>query len=151
MLGVIAAIIASAKKRTGWAVIMWISAIFWIIAAIGGAEAAFASGWLWLIIALCLKKRQPEQQTIVVNNYVTQNGAGNYDEPIESVSYQVLDGEAVRVDEPQALPAQQEIYLPQPAAEEPSPVSRPKFCTNCGTPLKEGQKFCPECGSKVQG
>ncbi len=23
------------------------------------------------------------------------------------------------------------------------------FCTNCGAPLKEGDKFCPICGSSV--
>ena len=26
-----------------------------------------------------------------------------------------------------------------------------KFCTNCGTKLKEGTKFCSECGKKVGG
>lgn len=26
-----------------------------------------------------------------------------------------------------------------------------KFCTNCGTKLEEGAKFCPECGAAVEG
>lgn len=26
----------------------------------------------------------------------------------------------------------------------------PKFCSNCGFRLKEGAKFCPECGTKVE-
>lgn len=43
---------------------------------------------------------------------------------------------------------------------EPSPVSRPspgpepaggpKFCSNCGKPLKPGMKFCPDCGQPLQ-
>lgn len=24
------------------------------------------------------------------------------------------------------------------------------FCSNCGTPLKEGSNFCPNCGNKIE-
>ena len=33
-----------------------------------------------------------------------------------------------------------------PAADPAAPA--PSFCTACGAPLNEGQKFCTECGQK---
>ncbi|GAB4144151.1 MAG: hypothetical protein Fur0037_11910 [Planctomycetota bacterium] len=43
----------------------------------------------------------------------------------------------------------------QPAAAQAAPESggaaTPKFCSSCGKPLKEGAKFCAECGARVGG
>ncbi len=36
--------------------------------------------------------------------------------------------------------------IPQPQA----PVSAPKFCRHCGTPLVPEAKFCPKCGHPVE-
>lgn len=36
--------------------------------------------------------------------------------------------------------------IPQPQA----PVSAPKFCHHCGSPLVPGSKFCPKCGHPVE-
>ncbi|MFQ5910299.1 MAG: zinc-ribbon domain-containing protein [Thermoplasmata archaeon] len=35
---------------------------------------------------------------------------------------------------------------PQPAPQAPQPPPQPR-CTNCGTPLQPGVKFCPTCGA----
>lgn len=37
----------------------------------------------------------------------------------------------------------------QQNAAENAPNAAPKFCTNCGTPLKPGSKFCVNCGAKL--
>lgn len=36
--------------------------------------------------------------------------------------------------------------IPQPQP----PVSAPKFCHHCGSPLVPGSKFCPKCGHPVE-
>lgn len=39
-------------------------------------------------------------------------------------------------------------FCPECGAKKPEAPSK-KFCTNCGTEVKEGSKFCPECGTKL--
>lgn len=38
---------------------------------------------------------------------------------------------------------------PGPIMQPPPPVSSPKYCPSCGTPLKSGSKFCGKCGFKT--
>lgn len=44
---------------------------------------------------------------------------------------------------------------PAPAAPDvkptPQPAAKPKFCSDCGKPLKVEAKFCESCGAKVKG
>ena len=90
-----------------------------------------------------------------------------------NVGKQVPDGEApVQAQQPAApapAPAPQPVPQPAPApapqpaptpapdptpAPEPAPTPQPapakKFCTNCGSPLKEGAKFCGNCGAPTE-
>lgn len=32
----------------------------------------------------------------------------------------------------------------------PLPAGRPRFCTSCGEPLRAGNRFCANCGAKVE-
>ena len=68
--------------------------------------------------------------------------------------------------ENEPVPALAEPAVPEPAAEtlepttvapasptevlEPAPAATPRFCWNCGSPLKPGNKFCAVCGSPVK-
>lgn len=43
----------------------------------------------------------------------------------------------------------QKNYTVREVAKENSPASSLKFCTQCGTPIFAGSKFCGECGNKL--
>ena len=49
----------------------------------------------------------------------------------------------------------QQVMAQQQAEEEKAtqpaepPLITPKFCINCGAPLKAGNKFCTNCGTKI--
>lgn len=45
-------------------------------------------------------------------------------------------------------PAEPSAPTPEPEATSKRPVSIALRCTNCGSELKEGQIYCPECGQK---
>ena len=43
------------------------------------------------------------------------------------------------------------VYQPQPpVSRSTAPVAADAFCSNCGTPLKPGAKFCAKCGSSME-
>ncbi|MBN1417471.1 MAG: VWA domain-containing protein, partial [Planctomycetes bacterium] len=49
-------------------------------------------------------------------------------------------------------PTEPPVVAPAPEKEPPTetePKAAPRFCTNCGKPLKPGARFCTNCGQKV--
>ena len=46
-----------------------------------------------------------------------------------------------------SLPGAESESAPTPAPAEES--VKPRFCSECGTPLKAGMAFCGNCGKKV--
>jgi len=63
----------------------------------------------------------------------------------------VCEIEAEESPGPDGFPAQRSQGIDNPASSpsSASTVSSPKFCPECGNPVKERQKFCSECGTKL--
>ena len=56
----------------------------------------------------------------------------------------------VRLEEAKKIDEQLEAKATeQKAAKKGAATKAPKFCMNCGKPLKPGDKFCMECGNPV--
>ncbi len=49
----------------------------------------------------------------------------------------------------QQQPVQQQPVQQQPVQQEAVPGTAPAFCSQCGTKLTPGAKFCPNCGAKL--
>ena len=50
-----------------------------------------------------------------------------------------------------AQPVQQPVQQPaQQPVQQPAQPCAPKFCSQCGTPIKAGALFCTNCGVRIQ-
>ena len=147
MLALIAAIIAGKKERSGWAVFFWIVTALHLLAAIGeeSVQNFLVSGLLWLIIALCLKKKEPEKPTVVVNNYVSGEGVSQHTD--YSPNYQEAEYREVAVN---PVPSPVTVKEPKIIPAELPTVRTPKSCSECGAPLNGNSKFCTYCGTKIE-
>ena len=165
--GIIATIIAAVKGHKGfaWFTGIW-TAIAYIIAFSGGSQYAVAPGFLFLIIAITMKKEgsdKPSDATQGPSASETEppmrficSACGNY----STGWYQTCPHcgavgkmeKAKPVAAPQIMPADTEIN-PSESAQEETPQIESKaparFCRECGQKLLPEAVFCPECGTRI--
>ena len=140
MAGIIATIIAAKKGHNtfAWVIGVW-TAIAIVLALCGMAGIAIAPGWIFLVIAIGMKK-EPE--------------GGNSDSVSKTPVGYNMQG---------TVPAQNQAPMPAAISLEPSvaqddeivvmrmsPVPAAiRFCRYCGQELEPGAKFCRRCGAKL--
>ena len=142
MAGIIATIIAAKKGHStfAWVIGVW-TAIAIILALCGMAGIAIAPGWVFLVIAIAMKKT---------------SGDGCSDSASKTPVGYNMQG---------TVPAQNQAPLPTAVSLEP-PVAQDdgivvmersssapvaiRFCRYCGQELEPGAKFCRHCGAKLE-
>ena len=69
MIGLIATLIAAVKRHTGFAIFAGILSVGNIYMYLGGeAEDVWIFGWILFVIALFMKTKEPQKDTIIINN-----------------------------------------------------------------------------------
>ena len=123
MIGLVATLIAAVKRHTGFAIFAGVLSVLNIYLNLyGEADDIWIFGWVLLVIAIFMKTKSPKSDTIIINN--TTPTAVNDAPPVQ-------------------LLEEYESYKPNEAA------GCSKFCGNCGKPLRTENKYCPNCGAKV--
>lgn len=123
MLGIIAAIIGGFKGRTWFAVLsgMYSVLVIFDLAETGGNDLSiFTTGWLLLIISLCLSEKKPEKQVIIVKEKSA----------------------------PKPAPVKEPAAIKAPVADNSCELTY-RYCYECGSRTIAGAKFCQSCGTKL--
>lgn len=144
MLGIIATIVAAKRHHYtfAWIVGIW-TGIALILAFTGNASIAIAPGWLFLAIALCMKKKEE-----VNGNEVLPSETPGSDEisalpggtTANSSVPAITAGESAAV-QSETEGAVERVVLAPPAL---------RFCRYCGLELEQGAKFCRHCGVRLE-
>lgn len=142
MMGIIATIIAARKRHYtfAWVIGIW-TAIAIILALCGMARIAIAPGWVFLFIAIGMKKVPEERindkplETPIVD--CVQEGIPSA--PTTSApSYVSLEPSVTQNDD---------FILTERSSPDPAVI---RFCRYCGQELELGAKFCRHCGAQIE-
>lgn len=137
MAGIIATIIAAVKRHYtfAWVIGIW-TAIAIILLLCGQYSVAIAPGWLFLCIAIGMKKIPKESNEGPASGTQTANTTSG----------------SVPVSSAEPLPANTYVVPSKVSPEDEPAPSAPaiRFCRYCGQELENGAKFCRHCGANIE-
>ena len=142
MAGIIATIIAARKRHYtfAWVIGIW-TAIAIVLALCGMASIAIAPGWLFLIIAIGMKKIPEEGNSDSGSqNPVGYNMQGSTSTPAEVPVPTAASAEP-------SVAQDDDIVVVDRTSPAPTVI---RFCRYCGQELELGAKFCRHCGARIE-
>lgn len=142
MMGIIATIIAIRKRHFtfAWVIGIW-TGIAIILALCGMAVIAIAPGWLFLAIAIGMKKI-PEDGEAASGPDIPSVNAVAASTPLPPSATTPFAG----TQEPTPVHADDLAGMVQPSTSSPAI----RFCRYCGQELEVGAKFCRHCGAQIE-
>ena len=126
--------------------ILVVTLVAFVLAVMLAWTIKFAFIDSWMMVKMMHGYMQVAPSTVITYDLYTQlSGLSSSFKRLFNES-RVTPG-TVTVAEPASEPLAESESAPTPAPAEES--VKPRFCSECGTPLKAGMAFCGNCGKKV--
>ena len=124
----------------------WSGFVAFVLAVMLAWTIKFAFIDSWMMVKMMHGYMQVAPSTVITYDLYTQlSGLSSSFKRLFNESR--VTPETVTVAEPASEPVAESESAPTPAPAEES--VKPRFCSECGTPLKAGMAFCGNCGKKV--
>lgn len=137
MAGILATIIAARKRHYTFAWVIGIWTVIAITLAISGnADIAVTPGWLFLVIAIGMKKIPEESTNITPTNT-----------PMTTPTSENTSTPTVPIGIPAERSVTPNVSMGPHERSAPTVI---RFCRYCGQKLDSGAKFCRHCGARIE-